>query len=484
MKYIHNIHHYLGTFFFGMFLVWFLSGFVMMYKSFPFLSEKERIESNEVIKPHYNLPHPTSVFADHKNESFNSLRINRILGKPIYHLISAGGTFLSRFAYSNETLKINKTSALQIAKTFTGLSANADVLVLNKVDQWMPTPKYANHLPVYKVRFSDPSRSFVHVSSKTGEVLSNTSRSDRVWAWLGAIPHWMYLKEIRMHKTLWSQLCIWLSAFGFVMSLSGIITGIVRYRKKPKAGFKRFKNKWYNVHYYTGLAFGLFICTWIFSGFMSMSPFNWSYDFSLSEKESATWEGRTTSLNTITTKEWTTLQESLLSGSTKEIHFSAFSGKLFSSLFHSEAKETICLSDTNFSLDENEVSAQVNQVNKDDAVLKVSLMNQYDNYYYDKHNIKALPVFKAETQNQLVYYILPSNGKMLLKSDYTNRLERWLYHGLHSLDFRFLTNNRPLWDIVMITLLLGGTAVCITATWMGIKFVSRKKRVYHKRKSR
>ncbi len=47
-----------------------------------------------------------------------------------------------------------------------------------------------------------------------------------------------------------------------------------------------------------------------------------------------------------------------------------------------------------------------------------------------------------------------------------------------------LINNRPLWDIVMILLLLGGTTVSLTATGLGIKFILRKRRGFLKRRSR
>lgn len=485
MKYIHTIHHYLGTFFFSMFLIWFLSGFVMMYKSFPFLSEKDRIGGNEIIKQTEDgLSHPAVVFAEHKHESSNSLRVNSVLGEHVYHLITEDGTFLSRFAQSGETIKINEQLAIQIARKFTGIASDAEVSILDEVDQWIPRPKYARHLPVYKVRFADDVGTFAHISSKTGEVISNTSRSDRFWAWLGAIPHWIYFKEIRMHSYLWSQLCIWLSAFGFIMSLSGIITGIVRFKKKPKAKFKRFKNKWYNFHYYTGLAFGLFVCTWIFSGFMSMSPFNWSYDFTLSEQESLIWEGGANSLENITNKEWASFQQSIQSNTIKEAHFSTFSGKLFSAQFAADTTKSICLSNPIYQPSETDLSKQINLFDTADSIVSIELLKEYDNYYYDRHNNKKLPIFKAATNDQIAYYVDPSNGKVLLRSDRTNRLERWLYHGLHSLDFRFLTNNRPLWDIIMIILLLGGTAICVTAVGLGIKFIKRKRRKYLKLKAK
>jgi hypothetical protein len=54
-----------------------------------------------------------------------------------------------------------------------------------------------------------------------------------------------------------------------------------------------------------------------------------------------------------------------------------------------------------------------------------------------------------------------------------NRAERWLYNGLHTLDFSFLYYNRPLWDAVVILLSLGGTAVSGIGLFMGLKRLRR-----------
>ena len=45
----------------------------------------------------------------------------------------------------------------------------------------------------------------------------------------------------------------------------------------------------------------------------------------------------------------------------------------------------------------------------------------------------------------------------------TSLLECWLYHGLHSLDFPLLYKYRPLWDIVVLFLMAGGGALCVTS---------------------
>ena len=54
-----------------------------------------------------------------------------------------------------------------------------------------------------------------------------------------------------------------------------------------------------------------------------------------------------------------------------------------------------------------------------------------------------------------------------------NRVERWLYNGLQSLDFSFWYNQRPWWDIGMITLLLGGLASTAMGLYLGIQRLRR-----------
>jgi hypothetical protein len=55
-----------------------------------------------------------------------------------------------------------------------------------------------------------------------------------------------------------------------------------------------------------------------------------------------------------------------------------------------------------------------------------------------------------------------------------SRWDRWLYHGLHSMDLTFLYARRPAWDVLVIALLLGGTALCFTSLLMAWKVIRRK----------
>jgi hypothetical protein len=55
-------------------------------------------------------------------------------------------------------------------------------------------------------------------------------------------------------------------------------------------------------------------------------------------------------------------------------------------------------------------------------------------------------------------------------------VERWLYNGLHSLDFAFWYSRRPLWDIGMIVLLLGGLSTSAIGAFLGGRRIVRASR--------
>ena len=86
-------------------------------------------------------------------------------------------------------------------------------------------------------------------------------------------------------------------------------------------------------------------------------------------------------------------------------------------------------------------------------------------YYLDRHRQKPLPVILARLNDaeHTGYYIDPKTARVV--GSYSSRtwMSRWLYHGLHSLDFPWLYDHRPLWDIVVISFMLGGTALCVTS---------------------
>ena len=96
-------------------------------------------------------------------------------------------------------------------------------------------------------------------------------------------------------------------------------------------------------------------------------------------------------------------------------------------------------------------------------------LDQYDAYYYDRSGARPLPVLRVRYDDppQTWLYLDPYRGAIARKEEQLTRVNRWLYHGLHSLDFPFLYDRRPLWDIVVIALSLGGIVLSVTTMTQG-----------------
>ena len=56
------------------------------------------------------------------------------------------------------------------------------------------------------------------------------------------------------------------------------------------------------------------------------------------------------------------------------------------------------------------------------------------------------------------------------------RVQRWLFNAMHSLDFSFWYGTRPLWDIGIIALCLGGLTSSGIGLWLGIKRIVQMRR--------
>jgi len=77
----------------------------------------------------------------------------------------------------------------------------------------------------------------------------------------------------------------------------------------------------------------------------------------------------------------------------------------------------------------------------------------------------------ADAQQTWLYFD-PRRGTIARKEERLTRLNRWLYHGFHSLDFPFLYYQRPLWDVVVIALSIGGivlSATTLRASWRRVR---------------
>ena len=489
-KWMLYVHRYTGFALSLLFLFWFISGFVMMYKSFPYLSKSESLERTASIPGQNAFVESSALIeniADLDKEEVHSIEIVSLLDRPVYRMQSKKGDFHCFFADTGEQVpSVDTKEAKQIVDDFIkGEYTIKKVEPLDKLDQWTPRTRFLPYLPAYKVYLEDGKGTVCYVSSVTGEIFQKVNCADKIWAWLGAIPHWIYFKDLRIQTQLWRDVVVGLSILGVVMCVAGLYMGIVRVRRKRQNqfAFSPYKKVWFKWHHYTGFTFGLITFTWILSGLFSMNPWKWSPSRSLSEEAQFHWQGGSLS------PEWFIISpsEALRTFNERQavrvLEFIQFGGRPYYRATLSDGATRLFQADGNSdqwtaNLSNEAYLNQIQALHPEATGLQIAELTDYDAYYYDKHRTRPLPVLKVDINDSAntSYYITHKTAEVQLRYEDTSRLNRWLYHGLHSLDFPGLFFRRPLWDIVVIILLLGGSSVSVTGLVLTGKWIKRKMR--------
>jgi len=104
------------------------------------------------------------------------------------------------------------------------------------------------------------------------------------------------------------------------------------------------------------------------------------------------------------------------------------------------------------------------------------LITKYDTYYYaHPYREMPLPAWRVEfaDADHSAIYLDPVSGKPIGFVNSESRIYRWLRDGLHSFDFPGVNDKRPLWDLVLIPLMLGGSIAAFTGVWLLVRRVRR-----------
>jgi hypothetical protein len=109
------------------------------------------------------------------------------------------------------------------------------------------------------------------------------------------------------------------------------------------------------------------------------------------------------------------------------------------------------------------------------AALETALLTEADDYYYSHHREAAFPVLRARfaLPDAPVFYLDPAQGRLAGHVDRDSRWNRWLFNGLHQLDFAFL-RTRPAWDVVVIVLCVLGFALTFSGVVLGWRRLTKR----------
>jgi hypothetical protein len=492
-KWLILTHRYAGIVLSLFVVLWFATGITMMYAGgMPRLTPELRLEKLPNLDlARVRLTPAEAAEAGLIGEPGRAVLLS-IMGRPAYRFGAAEPTTV--FADTGDVLeRATLAQARTIASRFAGLTEDQvdHVATLNRVDQW--TLVQSRQLPLHKFRVNDERGTELYVSPRTGEVTMITTRSGRALAWISTIPHFFYFAALRENQPVWYQFVVGTSALVCALAVLGLVLGIVQSVKQKYTGAM----KW---HYVTGLVFGVFTVTWAFSGLLSMEPFEWTNSPPL-EVGRNVFTGGPIDLGkyaAMKPAEW----EHLVDGrGIKEIELARIQDEHFYMIrlaqdpeadkrperLHqpyyitgrAEADRLLVRADTlqvrrePFSAES--LLARLRTELPEVPVLEQQMLTEYDAYYYSRQHLTPLPVLRVKFADpgETWFYIDPSNSTLLSQVTRLSRIERWLYNGLHSLDFPFWYDMRPAWDIVMIVLLLGGLISSSIGLVLGFSRVAR-----------
>ena len=489
------VHRWLGVALSVIFLLWFASGIVIMYWSYPDVTAGDRLQRAPVLDPTTITVSPEDAYtALGRDQSPAAVCLNSFDGRPVYRFDGgcggSGGAIV--FADDGTSPRIDEATIDRAAAAWTGLPVSAAVKEpVEEVDQWT-VGELRTVRPLYK--YSWPDGQQVYVNGNTAEVAQYTTTASRFWAYLGAIPHWLYFTPLRKHPAEWFSFVVWSSLVGTVAALMGVVIAVwmysphkrYRYAGAPTSVPYRGWKRW---HMIIGLFFGVVTTTWAFSGLLSMGPFpimNRLTELAVgSEPVRGEVPDMTHALRgseefrlaSYSAKPASAAIASLRDSEVKELEYTSFGGDEFY-LASNGKRETrvvpvIGAPRTSFEIDD---VVRVVREAAGSGVAELRVMDEYDAYYLDRRGERPLPVIQVRMNDAAStrYYIDPKTARVVGTYDAREWVGRWLYHGLHSLDFPWLYKHRPLWDIVVITLMLGGTAICVTSLVLTWRVLERK----------
>jgi uncharacterized iron-regulated membrane protein len=463
-------HRWVGIVSCLLFAMWFVSGVVMMYVAFPGLSDKERLAAlpdlgwdRVALAPDEAMRRAGAVCYP------RDLRLAMLADEPVYRLTDWDGSRQTISAADGRVItQVSLQQALAVARHHPA-SRSPELASMVDRDQWSVTARYDPLRPFYLIALGDSAGTELYVSSRSGEIALDTTRSERIWNWLGAIPHWIYLTVLRKDGPLWRSVVLWISGICLIVAVTGIWIGILRVRLRgrfARGGITPYRG-WMAWHHVTGLIGGLFVLTWMFSGWLSLNPGDYFSGRSVTREMMQRYAGHDTA--DIAAR----LPAS--PGRAVEARFVWLDARPLMILAARDGAQTPRDPPTGdlVRLTPEQLGAAAAKLLPDARLITRQLLDRYDAYWYAHHQERELPVLRAEFDDatESWFHISPITGDVLGQLDVSRRSYRWFYSALHSFDWLPLLMARPAWHVVVILLSLLGTIVSVSGIVVGWRYL-------------
>ncbi|MDE2472733.1 MAG: PepSY domain-containing protein [Bradyrhizobium sp.] len=452
MKALVLLHRWLGIGFCLLFAMWFASGIVMHFVRFPSLDEAARFAGLLPIDLSQVLRGPDEAAAASNKGQVRRVRLLQRADGPVYIASSGSGLVAVHANDLSDASVKSERLALDIAQAHArqrGIeAAHATLDGVADYDQWSVPNGFDHHRPLYRVALHDSAGTELYVSSTTGEVVLATTLKERVWNYLGSVAHWIYPTLLRKHATTWDETVWTLSLMAVIAAIAGAVLGIARLRFSQGRPGSPFRG-WHAWHHILGLLTATFVLTWIFSGWLSMDDGLLFSRGRLTSEEAARVGAK---------PDWRRLKgnQRLIASPAKEVEWFALGNQFYRRERNDLRSQSISAIGSapgrspaaHSFLSAEEVDAFVRPISADCAAPIV--VGPRDSYPMISQ-IPGGPVYRSVC-GDVWFHVDGGTGAMMERLDPSRRSYRWLYSGLHTLDFPVLLDRPRLRDALVVIL--------------------------------
>lgn len=472
---LYIVHRWLGIFACLLFAIWFASGLVMSYVGYPEAQPARRYRALQPIDWSAVRLDPDGLLAYLNLQRFpRELRLEMLLGEPVYRVIDWDGTRSTVSAHSGERAgAVEPEQAVTIAQAYA--NAHGSLQATIQRDQWTVPGGFNALRPLHRIAMSDAASTEVYVSARTGEVALATTRKQRLWNWLGSVPHWIYFTPLRANQPRWRQVILWTSGPAILVAVSGIWIGILQLRISRRRAHEQLSpyHGWKSWYHWSGIIGGVFLLTWIVSGWLSVDPNGWLSGGSPNADALLRYSGHDgarfeADLSTLTDE------------SAHTARFFHVDGTPIAALVTMDGSERLLDArlGERVTLEDRRLIHAARRLMPEQQLSAQERIESYDSYWYAHHSSPPLPVLRVafDDAQHTWFYIDPANGQVLDLLDDGGRRNRWWFNALQRLDFSRLMQNRVLWYSLVWMLSLAGLVICASGIVIGWRRLRRKLR--------
>ena len=497
------VHRYLGVAFCLIFVVWFASGIVMVFKRMPEYSMQERLARLPPLDvAAVRLTPAEALEATGLGEAPRRVLLTSLDARPVYRFVVDRGMVTVSAETGAYIDPVDPGAAMAIAVgAFPETRQSARYAgALQAPDQWTIANPFRVTGALHRIMLGDSAGTELYVAEASGDIVMKTDRSSRLWGYAGPVLHWFYFTPLRVQGPLWGNLIIYGSLVGCLVCLLGLVIGVYRFSAARR--YKRGTSVtpyvgWMQWHHYAGLLFGVFAFTWVFSGLLTMTPWNLFPQGGATLAQARAIRGDGVALDRFAAAPSDAFVEFQRRFQPKEVELVQFMGAPFyaayqpvdlpggssrdaaeAGAFASSLSRVLVGADTavprvkgGFSRDELVAAAREAMAGTTPA--DVTWLTDGDAYYYQRGRGSRAPVLRAkfDDEHDTWLYLDAADGSLVQVEVRGSRVERWLYQGLHSLDLPWLYQTPWVWYPLIIGLSLGGLALSLTSVLIGWSLV-------------